>query len=140
MPRTSHSAEAQFRDLDIPVTDWTPAMQLAVKQKWSSLPVDEKVADLRDRLAAVKPATVPSVADLKAQLILEGRDVVTDADAEAEHKRLKRNAAVNAWRERNQLQAALDARELRFAAMRAKRKPATDKGAGGDAPPLAAVS
>ena len=93
-----------FEEMGIPEADWTEPMRLAVKQKWSGLRVDEKVDVLRKELAAVEAVAVPSS--------------VTDPD---EVKRLKRNAAVNAWRTRNQIQAALDARDLKFAALRAKR-------------------
>lgn len=127
MTRRTPAAE-QFAALGIPETDWTDAMRLAVKQKWSGLPVDAKVADLRTQLdeLTARPLEVPTVADIKATMILAGAAVVTDAAAETEHKRLKRNAAVNHWRERNQIQAALDARDLKFAALRAKRKPAAE--------------
>lgn len=94
---------------------WTPAMNLAVKQKWSNLPVDVKVDDLRGRLASVEAPTVESLDALTQRL------GTLDA-AKAEHARLLRNAKVNAWRARNQIQAALDARELKFAAMRGKRQ------------------
>lgn len=122
----SHKTPAaeQFAALGISESDWTDAMRLAVKQKWSGLPVDAKVGDLRSLLATTKatPPAVPSVEDIKKAMILAGDPVVTDAAATAEHKRRKRNAAVNAWRERNQIQAALDARDLKLAATRAKRK------------------
>lgn len=115
MSRTkSVSAAEQFAALGLTdASKWTPAMNLAVKQKWSSLPVDAKVDDLRTRLAAVKTPAVPSIHALTQQL------GTADA-AKAEHARLLRNAKVNAWRARNQIQAALDAREMKFAA-RAKR-------------------
>lgn len=105
---------------------WSKAMQLAVKQRWSGLPVDVKVADLRAQLAAVTVADVPSVDEMVAEAVALGGtdDDATREKAEAEHKRLKRNAAVNAWRERNQIQAALDARDLKFAGLRAARKSA----------------
>lgn len=128
MTRKTPAAE-QFAALGIAEDDYTDAMQLAVKQKWSGLPVEDKVADLRAALEALEAPTVPDVAQIKADLVLAGNTVVSDEMATAEHKRLKRNAAVNAWRTRNQIQAALDARELKFAAMRNKRasasKPAT---------------
>lgn len=120
-------AAEQFRALGL--TDekaWTDAMQLAVKQRWGGLPVDKKVADLRAALEAVTLAPIPSVDEMVAEAVSLGGtdDEATRTKATAEHKRLKRNAAVNAWRERNQIQAALDARDLRFAAMRAARKSA----------------
>ena len=124
-------AAEQFAALGIAKDDWTDAMRLAVKQKWSGLPVDAKVADLRALLdaATATPLDVPSVEDIKKQMILDGAVIAADAEAIKEHKRLKRNAAVNAWRERNQIQAALDARDLKFAALRAKRKAKTSAAA-----------
>lgn len=113
MSKKTPAAE-QFAALRIDPKDFTPAMELAVKQKWSGLPVDEKVGDLRDRLAMV---TLPGVPAVEA-LVADGMD---EADAKAERARLLRNAKVNAWRTRNQIQAALDARDLRFRAMRAAR-------------------
>jgi hypothetical protein len=116
MTRNSKPAEQQF--LDLGLTDratWTPAMNLAVKQKWSNLEVDAKVDDLRARIAAVTTAETPPVEVLTAQGV---------ADPEKEAARLRRNAGVNAWRVRSQLQAALDARELKFAALRGKRSKA----------------
>lgn len=127
-PRTRKTPAAeQFRALGL--TDeaaWTKAMQLAVKQRWSGLPVDQKVADLRAALAAVTGADVPSVDEMVAEAVALGGtdDDVARANAEAERKRLVRNANVNAWRERNQIQAALDARDLKFAGLRAARKTA----------------
>lgn len=136
MTRRTPAAD-QFKALGIPETDWTDAMQLAVKQKWSGLPVDDKVADLRAALEALTQPEVPTVEQIKGELVLAGNPVVTDDMATAEHKRRKRNAAVNHWRARNQIQAALDAREAKFAMMRGKRK-----GGGKDSQsaPLAAAS
>lgn len=130
MTRKTPAAE-QFAALGIAETDWTDPMRLAVKQKWSGLPVDQNVSDLRDAIAAVTQAPVADASEVKAELVLAGAQVVSDADVATEVKRRKRNAAVNAWRERNQLQAALDARELKFAKMRQKR----NKGTGKSAPP-----
>lgn len=113
MTRESKAAADQFAALGIPEADWTDTMRLAVKQRWSNLPVDVKVDDLRTRVAAVKKDPTPTAADLEAAGFA--------GDARTEAARLKRNAAVNAWRTRGQLQAALDARELKFAAMRAAR-------------------
>lgn len=124
MTRRTPAAE-QFAALGIAEDDYTDAMRLAVKQKWSGLPVDDKVADLRAALEALESPAVPDVAQIKADLVLAGNTVVSDEMATAEHKRLKRNAAVNHWRSRNQIQAALDARELKFAAMRGKRSSAS---------------
>jgi len=120
-------AAEQFHALGL--TDekaWTPTMLLAVKQRWSGLPVDQKVADLRAALAAVEVAAVPSVDEMVAEAVsLGGTDNDATRDkATTEHKRLKRNAAVNAWRERNQIQAALDARDLKFRALRSAKKSA----------------
>ena len=93
--------------------DWTPAMALAVKQKWTNLPVDRKVDVLRADLAAVMVSVTATAHDL----VVAGFS--TDADACAtEASRLVRNAKVNAWRVRNQIQAALDARALKFAILR----------------------
>lgn len=116
MPNTkkSRAAAAQFAELGIDEADYTPAMRLAVKQKWSSLPVDQPVGKLREQIAAVVTEQ-PDMAALTAAF-------PEPAEFEAELRRLKRNYAVTAWRRRNQLQAALDARDLRFAAMRSKRK------------------
>ena len=116
MARNSKPAAAQFEALGLTPKDWTPAMQMAVKQKWSNLPVDDKVDDLRQRIADVEPEPTPSPDILMAT----GFSTKADECAE-EAKRLKRNATVNAWRVRTQLQAALDARELRFAKVRAAR-------------------
>lgn len=115
------SADAQFAALGIPESAWTPAMRLAVKQRWSSLPVDETVDSLRHRLADVTPHAVPEPAELAAS----DESFADAAAAEKEIARLKRNAAVNAWRERTQLQAALDARGLKFAGMRGRKKEAS---------------
>lgn len=103
-------------------TAWTPAMALAVKQKWANLPIDRKVDDLRSELAAVAVEQTPDAAALAADPDFQKQwgpadDAVINA-AQAEAHRLKRNAKVNAWRQRNQIQAALDARALKFAAMR----------------------
>jgi hypothetical protein len=117
--KQSTAAAAQFAQLGIPEADWTSAMSLAVRQKWSSLPVEKPVAELRRELAQVAVPRVPSRGELAAM-----HPTYDEAAVVKEEARLKRNAAVHAWRQRNQLQAALDARELRFAAMRAKRKPA----------------
>lgn len=116
MSKKSQPAGEQFAALGIDPADYTPAMTLAIKQRWSNLPVDKKVDELRAELAAVQTPAVTSVDALIQEL-------GTRELAEAEHRRLKRNAAVNAWRVRNQLRAALDARDLKFAAMRAKRAP-----------------
>lgn len=121
----SKKTPAREQFLALGLTDesaWTPAMVLAVKQKWSGLPLDVKVADLRAQLAALEAEELPSVTELVTSMAAAGE---TGADlperAAAELKRRKRNAAVNLWRSRNQLQAALDARDLKFAALRAKR-------------------
>jgi hypothetical protein len=114
MTRNTQSAADQFAGLGLAEADYTPAMTLAVKQRWSNLPIDRKVDDLRAAVAAVKAVETPTVEILEAQGF--------EGDAKVEAARLKRNATVNAWRERNQLQAALDAREARYAAMRAQRK------------------
>lgn len=105
---------------------WSPAMNLAVKQKWANLPVDRKVDDLRAELAAVEVAKTPDAAALLAGNAAGATEpcyaAATDqAAADVEAARLKRNAKVNAWRVRNQIQAALDARAMKFAAMRAGR-------------------
>lgn len=97
----------------IPESDWTDPMRLAIKQRWTKLPMDAKVDELRARLAAVTVAPIDEDA-LRA-------DFPDVEKFEAELKRRKRNAAVNAWRERNQIQAALDARQAKFAALRSKR-------------------
>ena len=124
MTRNSKTAEQQFTELGLTVRDYTPAMKLAIKQRWSNLEVDAKVDDLRARVAAVKVEETPSAEILQAQ----GMD---PEEARAEAARLRRNAGVQAWRARNQLQAALDAREAKFAKMRGKR---------GNKPSKAAVS
>ena len=111
MPKRTPAAQ-QFTDLGIPEADWTPAMQLAVKQRWSGLPVTSTVAELRAELAKVEAVATPT-----AERLVE--DGMAQAEAEAEAKRLKRNAAVNAWRTKTQVQAALDGRDLRFKRMRA---------------------
>lgn len=135
MPKQTPAADA-FAALGIAPADFTDAMTLAVKQRWSGLQTDAKVADLRAQLAAVEVAVVPSVDEMLAEHAAMGEpiDDVARARATAEHKRLKRNAAVNAWRERNRLQAALDARDLKFKALRASRgktvspRPGTETG------------
>lgn len=108
-------AAAQFEALGIPEADWTDAMRLAVKQRWSNLPVDVKVDDLRASLAAVTEPAAPT----EAELVAAG--FTTEPAQHDELARRKRNAKVQAWRARKQIQAALDARDLRFKAMRAKR-------------------
>jgi len=145
MPKLTPAAD-QFAALGLTADQFTPAMQLAIKQKWSGLPVDKKVGDLRDALAAVTPPTHATLVDLLEASNADhpGRTIDEQHSlAGAEHARLKRNAAVAAWRERNKLQAAIDARDLKFAALRAKR----GKSAGapqpgtvtGDAAPSAAA-
>lgn len=119
MPKATPAAE-QFTALGINPADYTPAMQLAVKQKWGNLRVNEKVDVLRRDLAAVVTEPAPPVESIEATARAMGEADPT-AYAVAEHKRLKRNHAVAAWRARNQIQAALDARDLKFKAMRAKR-------------------
>lgn len=114
MPKRITAAQ-QFTDLGIPESDWTPAMRLAVKQRWSLLPVSEKVDVLRQGIAAVEPDPTPTV----DQLATTGHP---REECEKEARRLKRNAGVNAWRDRGQLQAALDARTLKFAQLRAAKK------------------
>ena len=100
-----------FAGLGLDETEWTPAMTIAVRQCWSGLPTDAPVADLRAAIANIPQPTRDTIAAQNPD--------VTDAD---ELSRLCRNAKVNAWRKRTQLQAALDARSLRFAKMRAARK------------------
>lgn len=108
--RTARPAAAdQFAKLGLTPADWTPAMGVAVKQKWTGLDVDAKVADLRERIEA---QVRPTLDTIRAQ-----HPGVDDDEA----TRLLRNAKVNAWRVRTRLQAALDARELRFAKMRAAK-------------------
>lgn len=132
MPKQTPAAE-QFAALGIAEADYTKAMTLAVKQRWSNLPVERKVADLRAELAAVEAPVVPTVDALRTALEAAG-EPLAQAAAEAEHARLKRNAAVTAWRAKNKLQAAIDARDIKFAALRAKRgkvapvRPGTETG------------
>lgn len=116
MARNSKPAAAQFDALGLTPTDWTPAMQMAVKQKWANLEVDAKVDDLRARIADVEPDPTPT-----ADILMASGFSTDEDECAAEARRLKRNATVNAWRERTQLQAALDARELRYAKVRAAR-------------------
>jgi hypothetical protein len=92
---------------------WSPAMHLAVKQRWGNLPVDRKVDDLRAELAAVEVEATPDAATVLSLGLAPDQTA-----AEVEAHRRKRNAKVNAWRARNQIQAALDARALKFAQMR----------------------
>jgi len=120
MPKKTPAAEL-FNACGIAPDDYTAAMRLAVKQRWSGLPIHEKVDVLRARLAAVQVASVDPAAVCES-LAADTPAAALDAATAAEVKRLKRNASVNAWRERNQLQAALDAREAKFAALRARRK------------------
>jgi hypothetical protein len=108
MPRKSTPAAEQFRAMGLEPSEWTEPMKIAVKQRWSNLPVDAKVDELRAQIAAVAPAPVPTVEVLQAQ------GFGTEDECRTEVARLKRNASVNAWRSRNQFQAALDARELKF--------------------------
>lgn len=116
--KKSTAAAAQFTALGIDEADYTDAMRLAVKQRWSNLPVDQKVDDLRAALAAVKEPALPTDDELVAA------GFTTDVAKHDEMARRKRNAKVQAWRARKQIQAALDARDLRFRAMRAKRSTA----------------
>jgi hypothetical protein len=129
MTRNSKPAAEQFADLGLTnPKHWTPAMELAVKQKWSNLPIGDKVDDLRAAIADVVTDVTPSPE------MLQATGFSKDVDAcRVEAARLKRNATVNAWRKRNQLQAALDAREMRYAAMRAAR---THKADGNNNPGL----
>lgn len=115
MTRNSVKAADAFAALGIAPADWTDTMRLAVKQNWTNLPVDKKVDDLRAEIAAIKPEPVPPAEVLLAQ------GFGTEDECRAEVNRLKRNASVNAWRARGQLQAALDAREAKFARVRAAR-------------------
>lgn len=109
MNRKSTPAAEQFSAMGLEPADWTDTMRIAVKQRWTNLPVDAKVDDLRTQIAAVTPAPAPTVEVLLAQ------GFGTEDECRTEVARLKRNASVNAWRTRNQLQAALDARELKYA-------------------------
>jgi hypothetical protein len=114
------SARQQFDKMGIDPADYTKPMQIAIKQRWTLLPVECKVGDLRNMLAAVTPAPTPSAVELAAENL--ARDGIEDRDgAEREAKRLAANARVNAWRERGRIQAALDARDLKYAALRAKK-------------------
>jgi hypothetical protein len=143
MTRTKATPAAeQFAALGL--TDqsaWSPAMNLAVKQKWANLPVDRKVDDLRAELAAIAVDEVPTVDMLEGSAMPQHGDAreMTRDEAVAEHARLLRNAKVNAWRKRNQIQAALDARALKFAQMR-QGKALKVKGGSHDAAPALAVS
>jgi hypothetical protein len=126
MTRTTGRAAAdQFTALGLTDADYTDAMRIAVKQGWSNLPVDAKVADLRDALAAV---TTPVITDTDARAGLPAD--ATDEQVAVEVARLRRNAGVNAWRQRTRIQAALDARGAKFAAMRAKANRALPARAG----------
>lgn len=117
MSRNSKPAAEQFADLGLTnQKHWTPAMQLAVKQKWSNLPIGDKVDDLRNAIADIVTDPTPSV-----EMLLATGFSKDEGACRVEAARLKRNATVNAWRRRNQLQAALDAREMKYAAMRAAR-------------------
>lgn len=137
MPKKTPAAD-QFRALGLTdETAWTDTMRLAVKQRWSGLPVDAKVADLRAQLAAIVPDPVPTAAALQAALEAAGEPLAEQAAA-AEHKRLKRNVAVDVWRRRGKVQAAIDARDLKFAALRALRGKAAPQAGSvtGDAAPV----
>jgi hypothetical protein len=103
-----------------PLTD---AQRHALKQGWNLTDLlGLTVAELRARLAAVTPADVPSVVDLATQAPADlPMDELPSTWAVKEHARLKRNAVTNAWRERMRLQAALDTRGAKYAALRAKR-------------------
>jgi hypothetical protein len=129
MPKKITAAQ-QFEKLGLGPADYTTAMRNAVNQRWSELPVDRKVDELRADLAAVTreaTATVEELLDAEVQILAQNGVTMTVDELPAatrdaavkEAERLKRNAGVNAWRERGKIQAALDARELRFAAMRA---------------------
>lgn len=140
--RGGKSAAEQFKAMGIPESDWTDTMQVAVKQRWSSLPVDEKVADLRARLAAVAEPVLPSLEDLTKQYEAAA-DPHAEQTATDELARLKRNAKVQTWRARKQIQAALDARDLKFKALRSagtKAASKAKKSATGDAAPTTAVA
>lgn len=122
MKKATPAAE-QFAVLGVSKSDYTDAMKLAIRQKWTNLPVDVPVAELRTRLAAVTPAPVPSLEEVTVAIAAAHPDLPVEdvADkARTEQARLKRNAAVHAWRQRNQLQAALDARDHKFKVLRAK--------------------
>lgn len=136
MPKTP--AAAQFAALGIAEEDYTDAMRTAVTQRWAGLPVEKKIGDLRAELAAIETPTI-TLDDVPRGT---GDPAVVEAAAAEELKRLRRNAAVNTWRAKTKLQAAIDARDVKFAALRAKRRttsprPGTETG---DPAPLAAVS
>lgn len=101
-----------------PLTD---AQKVAIKQGWK-LP-DGKIGDLREQLAAVKVAETPTAADLVA-----ADPTMPLEDAEAEAKRLARNAKVNEWRARKTLQAAIDTRGAKYELLRAAKKKGTKAG------------
>lgn len=124
MPRTRKTPAAeQFTALGIDPDAYTKAMKIAVKQGWGDLPVTTKVGDLRAQLAAVEPAKVPTANELLAEAALAGGNgIATRESAEADHARLAANAKVNAWRARMKLQAALDARGLKFEALQSMKK------------------
>lgn len=124
MPKSIKAADA-FAALGLTAADYTDAMRLAVKQNWTNLPTDVAVSELREKVAAVTTAPTPTSNDLAAgghgTTYVNGVIVVDREACNKEAARLKRNAAVNAWRERNRLQAALDARDAKFAKMRAAK-------------------
>lgn len=99
----------------------TPAMQLAVKQRWNvKALLTLTVKQLEAQLAAVTVAATPTATEI-AGLERNGK-AMSDSDAApireratAEAARLLANAKVNAWRERGKLQAALDTRKLAYA-------------------------
>lgn len=103
------AAADQFAALGLDPEEWTPAMKVAVSQKWTGLETDAKVSELQQRLDDHVRPTMDDV--------LKDHPGVDDAEA----ARLLRNRKVDSWRVRTRLQAALDARRLRFTKMRAAR-------------------
>lgn len=106
----------------------TPAEVNAAKQGWK-IDATPTIGALRTALAAVTVTVTPTASQLSADPAfrpeLERTTGAADSPrivaATAEAARLERNAKVNAWRDRQRLQAAIDRRGASFALLRAAK-------------------
>lgn len=109
----ARTAQVVVDELKAAGAEITPALEVAVKQKWT-LP-EGTMAELKAALAAVQMPT-----DLPSAEALYAANFHADKEAcQAEAVRLVRNAKTNDWRQRTRLQAAIDARTAKFANVRA---------------------
>lgn len=114
----SRTAAAVVEELKAAGAEITPALEVAVKQKWT-LP-EGTMAELKAQLDAVQmPNDLPT-----AEALYEANFHADKEACKTEAARLVRNAKTNDWRNRTRLQAAIDARTLKFAVRGAKGKAA----------------